>query len=44
MAVMKENAHKATQLILNTIPIIAEKDWSNSLEEREVMSILKLLI
>lgn len=35
MAVMKENAHKATQLILNTIPIIAEKDWSNSLEERE---------
>lgn len=36
MAVMKENAHKATQLLMNAIPVIAEKDWSKILEERKV--------
>ncbi|KAG8200220.1 hypothetical protein JTE90_024999 [Oedothorax gibbosus] len=29
MATMKGNAHKATQIILNAIPKIARKDWSN---------------
>jgi len=29
MATMKDNAHKATQIILNAIPKIAKKDWSN---------------
>jgi len=35
MAVMRENAHKATQLILNAIPAIAEKDWTHILEEHK---------
>lgn len=32
MAVMKSNAHKATQILLNAIPAIADKDWSAILE------------
>ena len=37
MAVMKENANKATQLLINAIPVIAEKDWSPILEEKKVI-------
>ncbi|KFM60537.1 S-methyl-5'-thioadenosine phosphorylase, partial [Stegodyphus mimosarum] len=35
METMKQNAYKATQILLNAIPAIAEKDWSNVLKENE---------
>ncbi|XP_035216278.1 S-methyl-5'-thioadenosine phosphorylase-like isoform X2 [Stegodyphus dumicola] len=39
MATMKQNAYKATQILLNAIPAIAEKDWSNILKENEMEDI-----
>lgn len=43
MATMKDNAHKATQIILNAIPKIAKKDWTSILNNHSV-SEHKLLV
>ncbi|XP_054710663.1 S-methyl-5'-thioadenosine phosphorylase-like [Uloborus diversus] len=38
MAIMKQNAHKATQILLDAIPAIAAKDWSKVLEKHKTAS------
>lgn len=33
--IMKENAHKATEIILNAIPVLAAKDWTDILKNHK---------
>jgi len=35
METMKGNAHKATQILLKAIPIVAKKDWSSILKDHQ---------